>query len=270
MKNISKKIWDKIITSGLKSIVAGICFVIVLSAGVYFASAHFSKPISTPNELKSAQEVADNKQNDAQGNTEQKDRPSDVTPTATEVKAENPKIISASSSPKSCNDGLKAQALKDGENLYNTAVASENAREQKALDDLKVARDERLAKIGSPSSSPEWDTLMKEQQQKLSALYAQENSEFARLPHDSEGRIINSADQIDQINAKYDPLIKAVNDEYGEKRRVLTSRYTQVVQDIYKQDQITATEIVKESKMKLAELASTHQAKIDQINNTCY
>jgi hypothetical protein len=258
IKTISKKIWNKIITSGLRGIVAGICFVIALSASAYFASAHFSKAVLMENESKPTQEAVDNQQNDAQVNTEQNNGSSEVAPEATEVKAESQKTNSTLPSSHSCNDELKAQALKVEESTYNAAVASENAREQKALDDLKVARDQKIAQL-KIDIKPDIDALSAE----ISSLYAQKNAELARLPHDSQGRIINSTDQINQINAKYDPQI-------NECRLKQSALMLQPTQEIYKQDQITVTEIVKESKMKLAELDSAHQAKADQINNACY
>lgn len=258
MKNIPKKIWNKILTSGLKGIVAGVCFVIALSASVYFASAHFSKAVSPQSELEPSQEVTSDKQNDVQVSAEQNNSSTVIESTTTEVKAEEPKVNSALPSSQSCNEELKAQALKDEEATYNTAVANENAREQKALDDLKIARDQKIAQLKA-DNQPKIDALSAE----ISSLNAQRNTELARLPHDSQGRILNSTDQINQINAKYDSLI-------SECRKQQSTLMLEPTQEIYKQDQVTTTEIVKESKMKLADLASAHRAKIDQINNACY
>ncbi|OQB05210.1 MAG: hypothetical protein BWY19_01145 [bacterium ADurb.Bin212] len=269
MKKFSKNLWDRLIKSGLKGIAAGACFAIALSASVYFASAHFSRPVSTQNEIKPSQETINNNQDDIQVASEQNSNSSESEPAAAEVKTEKLKISSTSSSSPTCNEELKQQAINFENSIYNAKVEAENARKQKALDDLKTARDQKIAQIGSPSSSPEWTALMKEQQQKLSIPYSQKNSELARLPHDSQGRILD-IEKENQINAKYDPLIKAINDEYAEKRKLLTNNYAQTVKGFYEEDQKSAVIIVRDSKEALAKLASDHQVKIDQINSTCY
>lgn len=240
MKKLPKKIWNKILASGSRGIIAGICFAIALSVSVYFASAHFIKPASTQNEQTSNEEVL----------------------------SDTPTTIEKTSSV-SCNEELKQQALNTENTAYNAKVEAENTRKQKALDVLKATRDEKIAEMGQPSSNPELTALMREQSQKTSVLYGQKNSELARLSHDSEGRII-STEQENQINAKYDPLIKAINDEYSEKRRVLTSQYQQLVKDIYEQEKKGSYDIAQESNVALARLQSDHEEKISQINNTCY
>lgn len=266
MIRISKKIWKRLIESGTKGLVAGICFVIALSTSIYFTSAHFSKqpPImgqapapATENNGKIKTPISDT-------NTE-----NIITQDQSGTTTEKPKPSTAAASNAPCDEALKQKAFDTENASYDAKIIEENSRKDKALSSIDDSMEQKLSQLESFNSKPEVVALTADHSAKISALLSKKYAELMRLPRDPEGKILDLEKEA-EINLRYAELQRPIDEEFQTKRAALMTGYADTRQQIYKDAQLQIKTAIGQSKATLAQLQADHQARLEQINNTCY